>query len=581
MPKFLLIDHSLHSVGGHHFEYALHVLRAAERAGLQIWLATNRRFRDQGVLPTPWQVRPVYRYSTYTRHRFAVPPENAPATRRSWLPQWIEERWRTRRRRQRAAAFARDTAALLKDIDLEPGDQVFVPTLSELDLLGLAQYLARDERTRRVDWHLQFHFPIFRGCEPDYAAQDKRVEPLRQTFRDALALAGDRRLYFYTTTEQLTAQFNRLDVAAVQTLPYPVNSLLAGVRQQSAAERPGPLRIVSLGDARHEKGFQHLPAIVDRLWPNYLETGRAQFLIQANMAFPQPPQKQDIVVAESVAALRRRAGPRIALLDQSLGSEEFRQLAQSADVGLLLYDREIYFARCSGVLVELLSAAVPVLVSPGCWMADQLAETTCDYHMSLRHNGRLAGKSRLERGTAIDVPAGSSDLLLFFLWPNQIGQANGAYVRVESAASAADGRELGRWTAIIGPAAARRWGTALVRIPLGATSIRIDWSSAYGNQPVLFQEAEACFMAADVATALPTPRGAVGLVAASPDQAPELLADLIDNHAHYRRTAAAFARGWSAWHNPDRVVAELLSQRPAIPLTAPRPTQRVPLARRG
>ena len=77
MTKFILIDHSLQSVGGHHFEYALHVLRAAERAGFDVWLAANRKFQDIGKFPEHWKVRPLYQHSTYTRHRFSTAKLNA------------------------------------------------------------------------------------------------------------------------------------------------------------------------------------------------------------------------------------------------------------------------------------------------------------------------------------------------------------------------------------------------------------------------------------------------------------------------------------------------------------------------
>ena len=64
-----------------------------------------------------------------------------------------------------------------------------------------------------------------------------------------------------------------------------------------------------------------------------------------------------------------------------------------------------------------------------------------------------------------------------------------------------------------------------------------------------------------------TPRGAVGLVAADIDQFPLLLAEIIEHYPHYRQTALGMARRWTELHNPAHVVAELLSQRPSIPLS--------------
>jgi hypothetical protein len=110
-----------------------------------------------------------------------------------------------------------------------------------------------------------------------------------------------------------------------------------------------------------------------------------------------------------------------------------------------------------------------------------------------------------------------------------------------------------------------------VRLPIEAVTASVDWRNAYGRHSMEFADAELCFLADGLRGAPPTPRGAVGLVAADAEQAAELLADLVENHRHYRETACQFARRWSAWHNADRVVAELLARRQAIPLPSASP----------
>jgi hypothetical protein len=113
----------------------------------------------------------------------------------------------------------------------------------------------------------------------------------------------------------------------------------------------------------------------------------------------------------------------------------------------------------------------------------------------------------------------------------------------------------------------------LVRLLPGTEAVTLEWRNAYGPQPLDFREVEVCFLSAEPDRR--TPRGAVGLVAADVSQFPELLADIVEHYAHYRQTAAGVSRRWNDWHNPARVMAELLSQRPSIPLPgknlAPRP----------
>ena len=106
--------------------------------------------------------------------------------------------------------------------------------------------------------------------------------------------------------------------------------------------------------------------------------------------------------------------------------------------------------------------------------------------------------------------------------------------------------------------------TCLVRLPPGTAEITLEWRNAYGPQPLDFREVEVCYLAAEADRQ--TPRGAVGLAAADVEQFPELLAEIVEHYAHYRQTAAGLARRWSEWNNPARVLAELLSQRPSIPM---------------
>jgi hypothetical protein len=569
MTKFILIDHSLDGVGGHYFEYASHVLRAVERAGFEVWLATNRRFRGSEKLPAHWNIRAVYELTTHSRLNFSAEIER-PARPHAGRPlRMLGRWWSDRRRRRRIAAFTRDTATLFRGIALAPGDQVFLPTVSELDLLGLAQYLADDDRARHVDWHLQFHSPIYVGCEPDFPSQDERAVRLRQIFEQAMALASEHRLYFYTTTDRLTAQHNRLGALSFHTFPYPVNPILQTGAKPAAAARRGPLQVAYLGDARHEKGYQFLPELIERTRRDAERSSRVRFIVQSNFGFRVPARGKETEVVQAATLLESLPQHQVKLFKQPIDSDEFCRQALETDVGLLLYDRQRYAARCSGVLVELLTAGVPVLVSAGCWMADQLADATRDYHIGLRHNRRVLGTAQAEVGQQFPIPPGASDLLLFFVWPNDQAITTGAYARIETRLFSHAGRQLDCWTTVVGPSMPRRSSTALVRLPIEAAAASVAWQDAYGQQTIRFSEAEHCFLAADPRSETLTPRGAVGLVAADPTdprQTAELLTDLIDNHRHYRETACQFARRWSAWHNADRVVAELLSRRQAIPL---------------
>ena len=67
MPQFVLIDQSIRGLTGHHYEYAVHVLRAAEKAGYQPILAANRGFTGQGE--KHWLIYREYEFGFWSEPR--------------------------------------------------------------------------------------------------------------------------------------------------------------------------------------------------------------------------------------------------------------------------------------------------------------------------------------------------------------------------------------------------------------------------------------------------------------------------------------------------------------------------------
>jgi hypothetical protein len=58
--KFILIDNSIADVNGHHFQYAVHCLKAAESLGLEPILVTNKKYKN--IHNLPWKIIPLYHH---------------------------------------------------------------------------------------------------------------------------------------------------------------------------------------------------------------------------------------------------------------------------------------------------------------------------------------------------------------------------------------------------------------------------------------------------------------------------------------------------------------------------------------
>jgi glycosyltransferase involved in cell wall biosynthesis len=592
MASFILIDHSLKGVGGHHYEYAVHILQAAEAAGYQVVLATHRRFRDRCTLPPHWQVHQLFHHHTYSPYSMNFQggvhsTERHHRTGPAALPwrQRLARRWHRRLQRRRIDRFAGACQRLFRDIDLEPDDQVFLPTLSDFDLVGLVQFLESDWRTLAAAWHLQFHFNFLDGRPPDYHRQQGRIATLRRRFEESLSVIPDHRLHFYSTTRQMASQYNQLRVAPFQLLPYPVNAVY---REPADSGRHGPpLRVTCAGGIRPEKGQAQLAPLVQELWDDLFATGRLQLLIQSKKSRFRITRPGD--QGGEIPMGRWPAHCTEALVDvpHPLGTEDYAQLVRSSDIGLFLYDGHQYYARCAGILVEMLMAGVPVIVPAGCWLAEQIAaptyahldrlsvtlpevprlrpgavrwrEVCCDSGQAGSRPADLVCGDRHTAATAeLPIPTGATDLLLTVRWVRPT--ALGTYLRCVADTRDADGKLSSSSVEVVGQRAGGRSVPILIRLPGRPARVRVALSNAYDDAAITLRDVEVRFLSAADESGGSCAAGAVGRIAANTREIPAVLRDMVAHYDHYRETAAQFARQWGQAHDPRRCIAILTGQ---------------------
>jgi glycosyltransferase involved in cell wall biosynthesis len=398
--RLILIDQSIKGLTGHHLEYALHVLRAAERAGYEPMLATNRRFTQTADLS--FSVFRQYKYGYWDQpffsgrnaamksaYRFLRDfakcgkrkdgPHPGPLPRGEGtnecphlgfvprgegtglkkLVRSAADCWKNFFSEPiRVGQFVRDTKSLLRRIQPARGDIIFLPGAGYVELEGAVRLLQCDA-ARRATWRL-----VFRRDPPELRSGHDASRLYANAFRRAADHISAGRMFFYTDTEELSAQYQMLSSLPFQTLPIP--------HTHSPAERArpagGPLRILYLGDARREKGYHLLPGIIRAIWDDAIAAKRAALTIQSN-----PPLTDDEPgIAAAREQLRSLAGESLELLSDALSSEQYRRLLLSGDLVLLPYDAAAYRWRSSGVLVEALGAGIPAIVPADTWLAHQV-----------------------------------------------------------------------------------------------------------------------------------------------------------------------------------------------------------------
>jgi hypothetical protein len=429
MRRFILIDPCLGDLGSHPYHYCRAVLDAADRGGFVCEAVVPRGLRvGAGAWPERIGLHPILDVPGYSKYTAFGELDTLGADGRPRfriVPPWAAGH-ADRRRRAHVEAVARALEPVVARA--APGDVVLLATASELDVVGLARAIRGAGGAPGVGWHALFHFPLYRGLWPDFPRQEPRVDRVRRLLAEALATAAPVPIHFHVTTEELAAQYARLGEAPVGVLPYPVRA----VDRRPSLDAGRPLRVAALGDARPEKGSQHLAAVVERVASDPVLAGRVGFAIQTNRGFSlRRPTPGDLAVKhalERLASLERSgsgSNPGVDLLPGPLVGEAYESQVAAADALLLAYDPERYRTRCSSVLLETLaSGAVPIVIGGGS-MARMLAGPVRRHVESLLERSRRLrttrhGPARAVHSHAwempIDAPPGTTAVVVSLRW---------------------------------------------------------------------------------------------------------------------------------------------------------------------
>jgi len=556
-----MIEHSLKGVGGHHYEYAIHVLDAARQAGLPIVLATHRDFEAPKDFPAEYRVFNLFPVDTYSRHCDYF--RTVYSGDRPWWKRLPGIAWRTfispvqslnhqRGAKEHRARFAEACRELFEQAPPNPEDIILIPTISELDLAGLVDFFESNPESQKLDWRLQFHFDLYEGRPPEYARQATRAARLKSKFSSALKRAPKHRLSLYNTTEQIAEQYNSLECGEFESLPYPVNP---NVRPSEGAAG-SPLRITCAGYIRREKGRHHLSGVINGIWDELLKSGDAKLVVQGKRK-----QIQSVVRKSKIPPAKHETC--VETPEHPLSGEAYAELIATADIGLFLYDGRRYFGRCSGVLVEMLASGAPVITPAGCWLAEQFQKEEYEYLAELLKPTDVITSETLEAELAfghepveqvVAIPENAeTNSILAFTWPREA--EFGDYVRVHCRQLNSKGEVVEDTSVVLGAAEELRAKTML-RLNPEAKRLKIAFSNAYGERRLVTMNPQLTFLRGES-----QPLGRLGLTFDRTEDIPRLLIDMCKNHAHYREGAGAFSATWRERHSPMRTIERILGRR--------------------
>jgi glycosyltransferase involved in cell wall biosynthesis len=257
-------------------------------------------------------------------------------------------------------------------------------------LHGLIPFFKQYPNYQQATWHFLFHSNI--------------VPPeLYDAFMRLQHLSSENHLYFYTDTEQLTLQYNQLEVLPFSTLPIPIELGFSSSEKSTTGSEP--LCVSYIGDARGEKGYQHLPNVVNKLWDNYIAKGKIKFVIQSNFNIAEG-EPAAVVARAKLETFPTRA---VTLLKTPLDPISYRNLLLKSDIVLFPYDSVAYAARSSGIFTEAMVAGIPVVVPEGSWMALQLREVIHQFQAALAAEPSITVRPKSMVGMIYQNPAAISE----------------------------------------------------------------------------------------------------------------------------------------------------------------------------
>jgi glycosyltransferase involved in cell wall biosynthesis len=258
-----------------------------------------------------------------------------------------------RSKAQPAGIFAREVLKLIEAEGLGPADDVLIHTLGAPQLDQVFDLMLR---FARPDWPT-LHVVLRRdAAEP--LSNMPGFPPIAETvarFGAAGCFGG--RIRFYCDTRELCAQYGAHLGAWPRLLPIPPIALPAG-----APAADGPLTVVYLGNARTEKGFHLLPAMVEATLAATPRPLRFRIQAEFNLDGGEPG------IPEARAALERM-GEAVEVIPRALDEAEYAALLGSADIVLLPYSQRDYARRSSGILVEAVAAGRVAVVPEGTSLA--------------------------------------------------------------------------------------------------------------------------------------------------------------------------------------------------------------------
>ncbi|MBP2561966.1 glycosyltransferase involved in cell wall biosynthesis [Neorhizobium galegae] len=250
------------------------------------------------------------------------------------------------------SAFGAPLAEICRNLQLDPGDLVIVPT-ADLDTFESAVELTTilADKAPRI---------CLRFLNSELGDRNERMRSKRMS---TVLRTLPTNVFLFTETEELAAYFRENFGMPVEGGFYLPCSMPVAMTPSAGIDRGDRFRIGVFGEPRPEKGSQRLADIVAAL-AELAEAGSTapiDFVIQGSPA----DFREGGVYAALQEFLKGERNVFVSPQDNRISPAEFERLFHSVDAVLLPYETAIYSLQGSGVVQDAVAAHKPVIHTRG------------------------------------------------------------------------------------------------------------------------------------------------------------------------------------------------------------------------
>ena len=386
MPRLFIVDPSLKDIRGHHYMMTRATTISAQTAGFHVTWLCAKDFAG-GLESDGVDIAPTFSASMY--QNYITQKKAMWNQKRSWFNRLFTKSALPPKATKicLVTAFYEDMIAAIEHYGIGENDRVFMHTGDGASMLAIPRLIASIDASRMPTFHIATPYdPV--GVMPNRDNAEDIAEALQSVQKMGLI---NSKLYLYAENRYLAEHLTSLWAIEVAPLDVPVyapsvQKLAYGqeFRRNRLSVPDHSFLVVSLGSARVEKGFHHIPDIIQHTFKladsaacENVDPTTLKFILHAS---PQIVGRAPEIL-ETLEKLNAMPKGQAELLLDPLSEADYQSLLHASDTVLMPYEEHAYRVRGSTIVSEAIASAKPIVAT----------KNTYPGNAALEHGGRTGG----------------------------------------------------------------------------------------------------------------------------------------------------------------------------------------------